>query len=525
MTAIPKADESGRVTVRATSGDPNDVHRDFLARLAHELRNPLAPMRLAVDMLQTGTAPDPHAALDLLDRQVKLLTRLVDELMDVAHISQHEIRLTTERVDLTELMREALDISLPALEAAGHRLTVRFPPEPVHIKADRARLTQVFSHLLDNATRFTNLGSVVSFTAQHADGGVTITVKDAGQGISKEMLPHVFDLFTPIDRTNVRSPGGLGVELALVKEVVQLHGGSVHASSPGVGKGSEFVVKLPSIVEHAGRSEPVPIVGSERESLRILVVDDLRDTADSLAMLLRLRGNEVRAAYDGLEALKIADDFHPEVVVLDIGLPGIDGYETARRMRRQPWAESAILIAVTGWGQEQDRLDAAAAGFDHHFVKPVRPAELANCWQRVQRRRGLTPPSMARIGPLKQRILVIDDHPDVADSIASVLRYLGADVGTAYDGPTGLATIENFQPSIVFIDIHMPGMNGYEVARALRSSAYNNDLALIAVTGWDTSGDMAEMRAAGFNHTLMKPTDLHALEELLASVERDRGRI
>ena len=525
MTTIPRSDQSGRIEVKATSGDPNQLHRDFLARLAHELRNPLAPMRLAVDMLQTGTAPDPAAALDLLDRQVKQLTRLIDELMDVAHISQHEIRLTTERVDLTEVMRKALDISLPAIEAAGHRLTVRFPSGPVPIRADRTRLTQVFSHLLDNATKFTNLGGVVSFTAQHADGNVTITVKDAGQGISRERLPHVFDLFTPIDRTNVRSPGGLGVELALVREIVQLHGGSVQASSPGVGKGSEFVVKLPAIVEPGDRAETATVVGAERESLRILVVDDLRDTADSLAMLLRLRGNDVRATYDGMEALRIAGEFHPEVVVLDIGLPGLNGYETARRMRRQPWGESAILIAVTGWGQEQDRLDAAAAGFDHHFVKPVRPAELANCWQRVQRRRGLTPPSMARIGPLKQRILVIDDHPDVADSIASVLRYLGADVGTAYDGATGLTTIRDFQPSIVFIDLHMPGMSGYEVAKALRASPDNKDLALIAVTGWDTSGEVDKMREAGFNHTLMKPTDLHAIEELLAAVERDRGRI
>jgi CheY-like chemotaxis protein len=284
-------------------------------------------------------------------------------------------------------------------------------------------------------------------------------------------------------------------------------------------------VKLPTLEETSAHEEALPAVGADRESLRILVVDDLRDTADSLAMLLRLRGNDVRSAYDGLEAIRIANDFRPEVVVLDIGLPGIDGYETARRMRSQPWADSAILIAVTGWGQEQDRLDAAAAGFDHHFVKPVRPAELANCWQRAKRRRGLTPPSTQRIGPLKQRILVIDDHPDVADSIASVLRYLGAEVGTAYDGESGLRTIDEFHPSIVFIDLHMPGMSGYDVARALRASADNGKLSLIAVTGWDTSGNLDEMRAAGFNHTLMKPTDLHALEELLATVERDRGRI
>lgn len=481
-------------------------------------------MRLAVDMLQTNTAPDPHAAIDLLDRQVRQMTRLVDELMDVAHISKHDIQLSSERVELTELMRAALDISLPALEAAGHRLTVRFPPEPVYLKADRARLTQVFSHLLDNATKYTVLGGGVSFIAQPGDGNVSVTVKDAGQGIAKEMLPHVFDLFSASEQTSMRSPGGLGVELALVKEVVQLHGGSVHAASPGVGKGSEFIVRLPTLAESSPRPDPAHVIGTERELLRILVVDDLRDTADSLAMLLRLRGNDVRAAYDGLEAIRIASDFKPEVVVLDIGLPGIDGYETARRMRREPWADSAILIAVTGWGQEQDRIDAAAAGFDHHFVKPVRPAELANCWQRALRRRGLTPPSMERIGPLKQRILVIDDHADVADSIASVLRYLGADVGTAYDGVTGLATADSFMPSIVFIDLHMPGMDGYEVARRLRASVDGRDLSLIAVTGWDTSGNLDEMRAAGFNQTLMKPTDLHALEELLASVERDRRR-
>jgi CheY-like chemotaxis protein len=232
-------------------------------------------------------------------------------------------------------------------------------------------------------------------------------------------------------------------------------------------------------------------------------------------MLLRLRGNDVRAAYDGLGAIAIAKDFHPEVVVLDIGLPGIDGYETARRLRREPWASSAIFIAVTGWGQEQDRLDAAAAGFDHHFVKPVRPAEIASCWQRLKQRRGLTPPSVKRIAPRTKRILVVDDHPDVADSIASVLRYLGADVGTAYDGPSALRTIAEFQPSIVFIDISMPGMDGYEVARTLRASPENADLSLIAITGWNSSEKLEQMREAGFDHSLTKPTDLHALEELL----------
>lgn len=526
MTAKPDIGAPGQPNSptgrdRQREDELNEIHRDFLARLAHELRNPLAPMRLAVDMLQTNTAPDPHTALDLLDRQVRHLTRLVDEMADVAQLARHDVKLATERVDLTEIMRAALDISLPALEAAGHRLTVKFPSTPIHIKADRERLTQVFSHLLDNATKFTTLGGLVWFSAQCAEDTAVVTVKDAGMGIAKESLPHVFDLFTPVDRKNVRSPGGLGVELAIVKEVVQLHGGSVHAASGGVGKGSEFIVKLPAISEPRRDRTPA-IQGTDREALRILVVDDLKDTADSLAMLLRLRGNDVRAAYDGLDALQIAAEFKPEVVVLDIGLPGIDGYETARRMRRQPWGDSAIFIAVTGWGQEQDRLDAAAAGFDHHFVKPVRPAELANCWQRVKKRRGLTPPSMERIGPMKQRILVIDDHPDVADSIASVLRYLGADVGTAYDGPTGLATVESFMPSIVFVDIHMPGMDGYEVARQLRASVDSRELSLIAVTGWDTSENMEQMRAAGFNHTLMKPTDLHALEELLASVERDR---
>jgi CheY-like chemotaxis protein/two-component sensor histidine kinase len=499
------------------------LNEEFLAVLAHELRNPLAPMRLAVEMLRMNTAPDPHAALDVIDRQIRQMTRLVDELMDVARIARHRIEIAKDRVELTEIMHQALDISLPALEAAGHRLTVKFPADPVNLTGDAQRLAQVFSHLLDNAAKYMTLGGHVSFIAQKKDGSAVVTVRDAGVGIASDALPHVFDLYTSVRGPDNRS-GGLGVELALVKELVELHGGTVTASSAGLGKGSEFVVTIPLMADaRADRPRPVPSHG-DRESHRILVVDDLKDTADSLAMLLRVRGNNVSTAYDGHDAIAIANEFHPEVVVLDIGLPGIDGYETAKRMRREEWARNAIFIAVTGWGQEKDRLDAAAAGFDHHFVKPVRPAELASCWQRLQKQRGLTPPSVERIPQLSQRILVVDDQPDVADSIASVLRYLGADVGTAYDGRTALATIREFRPSIVFVDIHMPGMSGLEVARELRSSPEYGELALIAVTGWEAPGNSQEMRNAGFDHSLTKPTDLNALEELLASVARGRPR-
>jgi signal transduction histidine kinase/CheY-like chemotaxis protein len=487
---------------------------EFLGTLAHELRNPLAPIRLAVDMLRLN-ATDPQAAIDVIDRQVSVITRLVDDLMDVSRVARGRLALTRERVSLASVMRAALDASLPLLEAAGHKLEVNLPPASVEVMADPARLAQAFSNLLNNAAKYTPLGGSVTFEARVAGGRVAIRVCDTGVGISRDLLPHIFDLFGSSRGAPSRPQGGLGVGLALVKHLITVQGGTVRATCEGVGRGAEFVDDLPVALPLRSAETPVamPAAAPATESHRILVVDDNRDAADGLAMLLRLRGNDVRVAYSGSQALEVAAQFQPEVGVLDIGMPEMNGYEVARELRTYEWGRDAILIALTGWGQEHDEHNATARGFDHHFVKPARPAELAACWQRLERRRAATPQK-------NQRMLVVDDHPHVADSIASVLRYLGGDVGTVYDGKAALDTVREFKPSILFLDLEMPGMSGYDVAREIRANPETRDITVIAVSGWGDGSNSGRMKDAGFDHSLTKPTDINTLEDLLAKIAR-----
>jgi two-component system CheB/CheR fusion protein len=385
--ATPIRDEEGRV-IRwfGTCTDIDDTKRageklrdadrkkdEFLATLAHELRNPLAPIQNAVQVLRLEGPGQPQMehARDMIDRQVAHLVRLVDDLMDVARITSGKINLRRECVSLASIINSAVESSRPLLDARGHALSVSVPPEPMHFNGDATRLAQVFQNLLTNAARYTLEGGRIALMAVREGSDAVVRVTDTGIGIPADMLSAIFEMFTQVDRSLERSTGGLGIGLTLVKELVELHGGRVEARSAGPGQGSEFIVRLPlDIRPHATRESPAAAQALPA-GLRILVVDDNRDAADSLAMMLRLLGHEVQTAYDGEEGLTAAELFRPAVALLDIGLPKRNGYELARSIRALTWSKESVLIALTGWGQEEDQRRSHEAGFNHHLVKPA----------------------------------------------------------------------------------------------------------------------------------------------------------
>jgi CheY-like chemotaxis protein/two-component sensor histidine kinase len=362
---------------------------EFLAILAHELRNPLAPIRTAVQILnREGTlAPESQWALSAIERQVRQMARLIDDLVDVARMSTNRFDLRKERVDLGVVLRLAVETSGSLLRAGGQEFTTVVPEDTILLDADPMRLAQAISNCLNNAAKFTDRGGHIWLTAERAGDDAVITVRDTGVGISRAMLPHVFEMFTQGEQTRARTFGGLGIGLTLVKRLVEMHGGTVAAESTGLGMGSTFVMRLPAVLEssHCPQPQAEGPAHMSPPSLRILVVDDNRDAADSLAMLLRTTGNDIRTAYDGLEAVQVASEFRPDVVLLDIGLPKIDGHEVAQRIRKEPWGRPMCLIAVTGWSDETDRARSRAAGFDHHLVKPLDTGHLAQLLASVGR--------------------------------------------------------------------------------------------------------------------------------------------
>ncbi len=348
---------------------------EFLAMLAHELRNPLAPIRNGVSILQLDLGDDPEKRdlLAMMDRQVGQMVRLVDDLLDVSRILRGKIGLQCEVLDLPTLIQQAAETAQSLIVTQQHELTFTFGPGPMHIDGDATRLAQVFANLLNNAAKYTDPGGRIRVDVQRTkDGMIATTVTDNGMGISAEMLTRVFDLFSQAERSLDRSQGGLGLGLTLVRRLVEMHGGCVEAYSPGLGHGSEFRVTLPSASQPETEPRllschaPAPPATNRQ---RILVVDDNRDAADSLARLLLLAGHPVQTQYDGNAALDEMDRFKPDVVLLDIGLPGMNGYDVARCLRNR--RRDLLLIAITGYGQEEDRRSAVAAGFDHHFVKPI----------------------------------------------------------------------------------------------------------------------------------------------------------
>jgi signal transduction histidine kinase len=347
---------------------------EFLALLAHELRNPLAPVVNAVNIMRMKESGDPDMlwCREVIERQANQLTRLVDDLLDVSRITLGKIKLRPERVDLSAVVAGAVEISRPLIEAHRHRLTTVMPEHPVVLHGDLARLTQVVANLLNNAAKYQNDEGAIELLVEQAGQEALITVRDHGIGIPPHMLTEVFELFSQGERTLDRAQGGLGIGLSLVKTVVEMHGGSVSAKSDGMDTGSAFVIRLPCLRPEDGNGKAPPVVGNRRAvpPRRILVVDDSRDAAESLAMLLSLSGHQVTVAHDGDQALALAASGSPEVLLLDIGLPGMDGYEVCRRLREQGLT-GALIIAMTGYGQERDRQRSKEAGFDTHTVKPV----------------------------------------------------------------------------------------------------------------------------------------------------------
>jgi CheY-like chemotaxis protein len=354
---------------------------EFLAQLAHELRNPLAPIVSAAGIMRLKGPLDPQLqwCREVIERQSRQLTRLVDDLLDVSRITRGKIKLRPERVDLASVVAGAIETSRPLIDTHRHQLGVTLPSPPVFLRGDAARLTQVIANLLNNAAKFQEEGGKIELLVARDGNEAVITVRDAGIGIAEEALGHVFDLFSQGERAADSAQGGLGIGLSLVKNLVELHGGTVIARSQGVGLGSDFEVRLPIMREEPraldnAHGDAVPRNGAG--PLRVLVVDDNADAADSLAMLLRLEGHDVSVAHDGFRALEIAAEEKPTVVLMDVGLPGMDGYEVCRRFRQQGHA-NARIIAMTGYGQERDRQRAKSAGFDAHAVKPVEFADLA----------------------------------------------------------------------------------------------------------------------------------------------------
>jgi PAS domain S-box-containing protein len=365
------------ITARKLAEDAlleSDRRKDeFLATLAHELRNPLAPIRNSLHILHLTSNPEPAAArvYEMMERQVNHMVRLVDDLMEVSRITRGKIELRREPVELAAVVRNAVETSRPLIEAAGHQLALALPPEPLIVNGDLVRLSQVLANLLNNSAKYTlNGGQIWLAVCQDADDAV-ISVRDSGVGITSELLPRVFEMFSQGETS--RGQGGLGIGLSLVKNLVEMHGGRVEARSAGPKQGSEFIVRLPRLRRSEGpRSQNL---GTSRTQVlsprRILVVDDNRDAAESLGALLRFLGADVRVVTDGPAALQILESFRPAVVLLDIGMPGMDGYEVAQHIRARAELDEIMLVALTGWSQEEDRRRSQSAGFNHHLVKPA----------------------------------------------------------------------------------------------------------------------------------------------------------
>jgi PAS domain S-box-containing protein len=387
LTLSPVRDEAG--TIVGASSIARDIRRrkeleqslleadrrkdEFLAVLAHELRNPLAPIRNSVSTLQLASLDDPdlRRAAAIIERQTGHMSRLLDDLLDVSRITRSKLDLRMETIVVQSVLDAAVETSRPLIDAAGQTLALDVPPEPIHVRADPMRLGQVFSNLLNNASKYSKRGSLIRMSARREPSDVVVTVVDDGIGISAEALPTIFEMFSQAEPALDRAQGGLGIGLSLVKGLVELHGGRVKAASEGAGRGSTFEVRLPIAVTAQVRSPSASLAAPSAAPRRVLIADDNQDGADSLFIMLRRFGHDVRVVYDGLDAVREAEAFAPDVVLLDLGMPGMNGFEAARRLRALPCGGSMTLIAVTGWGQDRDRQLTTEAGFDAHVVKPV----------------------------------------------------------------------------------------------------------------------------------------------------------
>jgi signal transduction histidine kinase len=392
--------------LNSTLREANRHKDEFLAMLAHELRNPLAPIHNAVLLMRSPQLPPAQLvwAREVIQRQVGHLTKLVDDLLDVSRITRGKINVVRETIELATVVERAVETVQPMLVRQRHELIVDVHPEPLLLDGDLTRLTQIVGNILSNAIKYTDDGGRIELSAGSIGDNVEIRIRDNGIGIEPEVLPLVFDLFAQASQLNGRSQTGLGIGLALAKRLAEMHGGDVQASSDGPGKGSEFVVRLPrkkndgvaagAHAEATPASEPT----MSPAALRILLADDNRDALETLARLLQLDGHEIHKAADGVQALEAADRVRPDLVLLDIGMPGMDGYEVARRIRSQPWGRAATLVALSGWGQESDRKRSREAGFDSHCIKPLDPQRLSTLLATLSAAGDAAPEPAARAG-------------------------------------------------------------------------------------------------------------------------------
>ena len=361
--------------------DADRAKNEFLAVLAHELRNPLAPIRNGIEFLKLRGTQDEQTrrAQEIVERQIDQMTRLIEDLLDISRVTRNALTLRRDRVDMAAVVRDATDAARPLIEANAHQLTVQLPETRIFADVDGARLSQVLANLLNNAAKFTPRGGLISLTLESNGNEVIARVRDNGIGIPADTLPRVFDLFTQGSR-GIHAQSGLGIGLTLSKRLIDLHGGTLEAHSAGEGRGSEFVVRVPvqgiqstdADTDHqklAQKIEPLP-------PRRILIVDDNRDSVESLRMVLTMLGSHIKVGYDGVDAVTLAHEFRPDIALIDLGMPRMNGYEAARRIRLQPWGRAIKLVAMTGWGQEEDRRRAREAGFDLHMTKPVDPIAL-----------------------------------------------------------------------------------------------------------------------------------------------------
>jgi len=353
---------------------------EFLATLAHELRNPLAPLLNALNVRRLTTPDLMDPLQELMERQLALLVRLIDDLLDIARITRGKLELRRSTTTLQQVLQSAVETAMPLVDQGGHRLQVQMPTDPVLLHADSMRLSQVFANLINNAAKYSDAGGQIALVADADANGIRVSVRDAGIGLSPEQTDNIFELFTQADTAIERARGGLGIGLTLVRRLTEMHGGLVSVSSGGLGKGSEFVVQLPGELStnaqlapagelQAARVDRLPITQDGRRR-RALVVDDNHDAADTLAMMLELMGLDVQCLYDPMQVEASLDSFGPEVLFLDVGMPGRSGYDVARALRARPIEPSVLLVAGTGWGQPEDRRRSREAGFDHHLVKP-----------------------------------------------------------------------------------------------------------------------------------------------------------
>jgi CheY-like chemotaxis protein len=374
-------DESERRRAELALQEADRRKDEFLATLAHELRNPLAPIAGGLELLELS--PNDSRAADevrsMMKRQTQHMVRLIDDLLDVSRITRGKLELRKTTVELSGIVRDAVAATRPLLDEARHELAINLPTEPLLLDADANRLTQVLTNLLNNAAKYTPHDGRIELTAQSTDGEVVISVADSGIGIPPDNLDRVFDMFTQLHSSREFGHTGMGIGLTLVKRLVEMHGGNVQAQSRGPNLGTTFVIRLPALsqrlpeVNGAPQHRPDETLPMKR---RVLVVDDNPDALETLSRLVEALGNNVREARDGLQALEVARTFQPDIVLMDLGMPNLSGYEAARRMRREPWGREFTLVATTGWGHDDDRRRSAEAGFDHHLVKPVALAAL-----------------------------------------------------------------------------------------------------------------------------------------------------